>query len=45
MRLTVHEVETIREVALRVAGVGARVWLYGSRLLDDMKGGDIDLLV
>jgi len=45
MRLTAHAVEIIRCVAFCGAGNGARVWLYGFRLLDDMRGGDIDLLI
>ena len=45
VRLTPHERETIRRTVLAEAGVGARVWLFGSRVDDRRRGGDIDLLV
>lgn len=44
MRLTNNQVQAIRQTAQRVLGVGARVRVFGSRALDDRKGGDIDLL-
>jgi len=43
MRLTPEQVHAIRQTAQRVLGVGARVSVFGSRALDDRKGGDIDL--
>ncbi len=45
MRLTPTEIDTIHSTAQAVLGAGARVWLYGSRLDDDRRGGDIDLLI
>ena len=45
MRLTPHEAAAIRHVAAEVAGVHARVKLVGSRTRDDLRGGDIDLLI
>jgi predicted nucleotidyltransferase len=45
MRLDPEQRETIvRETAL-VLGPRAKVRLFGSRLRDDVRGGDIDLLV
>lgn len=45
MRLTPAQVSIIRHAASEVAGLEARVWLYGSRLDDARRGGDVDLLV
>ena len=45
MRLTPEQTRIIRETVSEVAGPGARVRLFGSRLDDHQRGGDIDLLV
>lgn len=45
MRLTAQQIETIRSTALQVTGPGGSVWVYGSRLDDARRGGDLDLLV
>lgn len=45
MRLTEFEVDAIRRVTAQVAGPLARVSLFGSRTRDDLRGGDIDLLI
>ena len=45
MRLNHEQVETIRHTAAEVFGVGTKVWLFGSRVDDSKRGGDIDLLV
>lgn len=45
MRLTQEQLKTIRETAAELIGADARVWLFGSRADDQLKGGDIDLLV
>lgn len=45
MRLTPTEHAAIRETVLAVAGAGSRVRLFGSRVDDLARGGDIDLLV
>ena len=44
MRLTLTQVQAIKETAHSVLGDGARVILFGSRADDAKKGGDIDLL-
>jgi predicted nucleotidyltransferase len=43
MRLTPEQVQAIRQTAQRILGPDARVSLFGSRALDERKGGDIDL--
>lgn len=45
MRLTVRQVETIREVVAVLTGGKAQVTLFGSRVDDAKKGGDVDLLI
>jgi predicted nucleotidyltransferase len=45
MRLTRQQVEAIRHSAVEVFGPEARVWLFGSRVDDRKRGGDIDLLI
>ena len=45
MRLTPAQIDTIQSTAEVVLGDDAQVWLYGSRLDDQRKGGDIDLLI
>ena len=45
MRLTQQQVSTIIDTTQAVAGARSGVWLYGSRLDDSRRGGDIDLMV
>ena len=45
MRLTPSQVENIRSTAQQLLGVHARVTLFGSRVDDQRKGGDVDLMV
>ncbi|RLK48387.1 nucleotidyltransferase-like protein [Alkalispirillum mobile] len=45
MRLTPEQVSLIRTAVQQLAGENARVRLFGSRLDDNARGGDVDLLV
>jgi len=44
MRLTPDQIEAIKQTAHAVLGAESRVVLFGSRVDDAKKGGDIDLL-
>ncbi|MDZ7851625.1 MAG: nucleotidyltransferase domain-containing protein [Halomonas sp.] len=45
MRLTPNQQRVIRQAALDCFGPGAQVTLFGSRVDDSSRGGDIDLLI
>lgn len=45
MRVTSPQIQTIRRHVQHHLGVDAAVWLFGSRLDDAQKGGDVDLYV
>jgi len=45
MRLTPAQIQTIQSTVHTVLGEGAQITLFGSRVHDDQKGGDVDLMV
>jgi predicted nucleotidyltransferase len=45
MRLTASQIEIIRKVAQQNFGAEASVWLFGSRVDDARRGGDVDLYI
>jgi predicted nucleotidyltransferase len=45
VRLTTFEVTAIKQAAQDVFGTAAEVYLFGSRVDDEKKGGDIDLYI
>ena len=45
MRLSEHDRQAILRVTAELAGTQAKVFLFGSRLHDELRGGDIDLLI
>ena len=45
MRITKKQIQLITKTVSHLAGADAEVYLFGSRLDDQMKGGDIDLFI
>lgn len=45
MRLTQTQQQIIKNTIARVLGTTSRIWLFGSRADDALRGGDIDLLI
>ena len=45
MRLTPDQAEAIRSSIRQPMGMQSRIWLFGSRVDDQRRGGDVDLYV
>ncbi|MHB1679478.1 MAG: nucleotidyltransferase family protein [bacterium] len=45
MRLDKKTVEIIKNMALSYFGINAKIYIFGSRVNDTEKGGDIDIYV
>ena len=45
MRLQDFEINSIKSTVNHIFGNGSKVVLFGSRVYDDVKGGDIDLYI
>lgn len=45
MRLQDFEINSIKSTVSHIFGDGSKVILFGSRVYDDVKGGDIDLYI
>lgn len=45
MRLKSNEIEALKEAACSAFGQSACVRLYGSRVHDSLRGGDIDIII
>ncbi len=45
MRLTPQQQSAIRTAVAETFGEDATIWLFGSRVDDNKRGGDIDLLI
>lgn len=45
MRLHQEQLNIIHQAAAEMFGSDARVYLFGSRTNDELRGGDIDLLI
>lgn len=45
MRIPESQRTAIKTAVTSLVGADSRIWLFGSRVDDSLKGGDIDLLV
>jgi len=45
MRLNTQQQSAIRATVAETFGAGSAVWVFGSRVDDSKRGGDIDLLI
>jgi len=45
MRLTETQRQTIKSAVTKLVGKESRVWFFGSRVDDTLRGDDIDLLI
>ena len=45
MRLSDQQIQSIHKIARQVFGKNVKVYLFGSRIDDTLRGGDIDLLI
>ena len=45
MRISKQEIASIKELAVNIFGKETKVLLFGSRIVDHKRGGDIDLFV
>lgn len=45
MRLTKEQIQIIGKVVSRIAGDKADTYLFGSRVNDQAKGGDVDMVI
>jgi hypothetical protein len=43
MRLSPQQIQAIKQAANEIFGPEADIWLFGSRVHNDKRGGDIDL--
>lgn len=45
MRLTQKQIQRLKETVTRHFGRSARIWVFGSRVNDQRRGGDYDLYI
>jgi len=45
MRLTKGQIQIISRIVSRIAGDKAEIYLFGSRVNDQAKGGDVDMVI
>lgn len=45
MRITANQLRIVKALSRRYFGEDAKLWLFGSRVDDEKKGGDYDFLI
>lgn len=45
MRISARQIQTLKNCVARHFGPNARLWLFGSRVNDALRGGDYDLYI
>ncbi len=45
IRLSQEDVDLIKSLAIEIFGSDAEVWIFGSRVNPNLKGGDIDIYI
>ncbi|MBK6618527.1 MAG: nucleotidyltransferase domain-containing protein [Nitrosomonas sp.] len=45
MRITANQLSIVKALARRYFGEDVKLWLFGSRVDDEKKGGDYDFLI
>jgi len=45
IRLTDDEIEAIKSLTKEIFGDNSKVWIFGSRVDTNLKGGDIDIYI
>ncbi len=45
MRINADQLSLVKTLSLRYFGKDAKLWLFGSRVDDEKKGGDYDFLI
>ncbi|NPA52249.1 MAG: nucleotidyltransferase domain-containing protein [Aquificae bacterium] len=45
IRLTKEELKAIKDIAKQIFGDDIRIWIFGSRVNPEFKGGDIDIYI
>jgi len=45
MRLTPKQIQCLKDAVAQYLGQGARIWVFGSRVNDQRRGGDYDFYI
>lgn len=45
IRLNNFEIDSIKKIAFEIFGHNTKIWIFGSRVNKNLKGGDIDIYI